>query len=153
MRTVFTPLFSVACIAAVHAKDYTFINQLPQKLTDAHVAEMRASSEVEKRQAANDLNDKLKGMIKQLLKIYYPKNFVTPKELDAYFEALLTAEDFKDMAGRLDPSARADNLQIAKDIAGDLEQLISKMVEGIVDEDFNYPEWKKRWEQAAPAGD
>jgi hypothetical protein len=152
-----TRLLFFLLLAAIplHAKDYSLIEKLPQRITEAKTQAHKGwDSGVTPvmQEATYHYNDALVAIIKDMAHTFYPKGFLTEKEINAYLAALYTMHRFKQNAAN--PTGEFQGtvsyLEAPANVGADLEDVISDMVQAIVTDDpkFDYTRWKKKWEQA-----
>jgi hypothetical protein len=155
-RQILILLLAQFCgVAVLSAKNYTLIEQLPKRLADAKMQSRKGwDSGVTStmKEATYDYNNALVANIKDLVRTYYPKEFLTEEEIDGYLKALYDMHRFKESAAN--PSGEshgtAASLDVPSIVSGDLENTISDMVKAIVSDDpkFDFKGWKKKWQQA-----
>lgn len=155
IRQLLIILFALCCVANLHAKDYTLINQLPKRLLDAKQEGHKgwdSGVTPTMREATYRYNDALLVMVRDLVKAYYPKGFISSEEIDAYLESLYTVHRFKQSVENPtgEFQGRASTLDVPANVSGDLENIIGDMVQAISAEypDFDYKEWTKKWQKA-----
>jgi hypothetical protein len=146
---------ALCCVTTLHAKDYTIIRKLPQKLLEAQKQAHRGwdSGNPETMSAATyHYNDTLVAMIKDLVKTYYPKGLLPTAQINGYFRALYTIHRFKQNAENPTGEFKGTmtNLDAPAAVSEDLENTVSDMVQAIVADDsaFDLKQWKKSWQQA-----
>jgi len=147
--------FLLFCAATLHAKDYTLIKKLPDRLVElqkqAHKGWDTGNTGV-MREATGHYNEALILMIKDLAKAYYPKDYLPADHVDAYLKALYTLHHFKQDAAN--PSGEfqgtAAGLEVPSAVSDELLTTISDIVQAISERDpgFDFPQWKKSWEHA-----
>jgi hypothetical protein len=155
-RQILILLLAQLCgVAVLCAKDYTLIEQLPKRLADAKIQSRKGwDSGVTStmKEATYDYNNALVANIKDLVRTYYPKEFLTEEEIDGYLKALYDMHRFKQSAANPtgESQGTAASLEVPADVSKDLENTISDMVKAIVADDpkFDFKGWKKRWQQA-----
>ena len=148
-------LLAVCCVATLQAKDYSLIEQLPHRLSEAQKKGHKgwdSGNTGTMREATYRYNDTLLAMVKDVAKTYYPKGFLSADQSDAYLKALYTIHRFKQNAGN--PTGEFQGtmsyLDVPAAVSEDLENTISEMVQAIVADDpaFDYKRWKVGWQRA-----
>jgi hypothetical protein len=145
---------------SLQARDYTVIEQLPQKVTAAQKASKKgwdSGVTPQMKEASSRYNKALAGLIKLLRRTYYAKEGTLSDEtIDAYLEGLYAIHLFKQEADNPEGEwlGTEAGLDLLSEVSNELESTIDNMVRRITESDpkFNYKAWKARWlKVSAPA--
>ncbi len=148
-------IFILLSITVSRAKDYTLIEQLPERLSTAVKASAKLSASgntPDLQDAYYHSNDALIAMIKDMAKTYYsPKSF-SNDEIAKYLSALYAIHHFRqDM---MNPTGEflgtLSRVDIPADVMVELVDTVPAMVKAITAEDatFDYAAWNKKWRAA-----
>jgi hypothetical protein len=153
-------LLQLFAATALHGKDYTVIERLPQKLSEAKKEGHKgwdSGITPKMKEATSRYNDTLLAMIKTLVSVYYAKGYIAEAEIDGYLKGLYTVHGFRQDA--VNPTGESQGtmaaLGVLSGVSGDLESTVEDMVQSIVADDpkFDYKAWKQRWRKVTHTGD
>jgi hypothetical protein len=145
---------------SARADDFHIIKALPERMT-AMKKEFHSKADTgvtsNMVEATDQLNDQIKGMLRDLVKAYYKNKPVALKALDKYFddiERVARDEQVLDNPTGEDEGTIA-RLYVPGRITEDLTDKIGEMVEAILppDSDFDFDAWKQHWKDAVKTGD
>ncbi len=148
-------LCQIFCAGTLAAKDYGLIQQLPTKIAKVRIETRKGQTSgvtATMKNATYDYNNAMVAMIKDLLGAYFPKDYLSDESIDNYLKALYTMRHFRHDA--TDPNGEnggtMGGLEVTADVSGDLEEMVTDMVQAIVkgDAKFNFKAWKRKWDSA-----
>ncbi len=142
------------------ADDFQLINALPERMT-AIKKEFHSKADTgvtsNMVEATGQLNDQIKGMLRDLVKAYYKDKPAALKALDQYFDDLdKVARDEQVLDNPTgEDEGTIGRLYVPGRITEDLTDKVGEMVEAILppDSDFDFDAWQQHWEDAVKTGD